>query len=111
MRLLPSLRQKKRYVVVEVLPEKPLSAAELKAGIEQALQSFWGQIGLARAGPLILSEKWHGQRGIIKVNHAYVDELKAALVLNKKIKNTSIILRSIATSGTLKTASSYLEKN
>ena len=108
MRLLPSLRQKKRYVVVEVLAEKPLSWGEFKEGIEQTLLSFWGQFGLARAGPMLIPEKFKGQRGIIKVNNVYVDELKAALVLSTKIKNTPIILRSIATSGTLKTASSYL---
>lgn len=112
MKLLPSLRQKKRYVVFELVSGKKHSLAEVKEEIEQSLTKFFGQWGLSKASPLFLKEKFvqEKQRFIIKVNHKFVDELKAALSLSKKIKNTPIIIKSIITSGTLKKASSYLKK-
>ncbi len=110
MKLLPSLRERKRYVVVEALSDQKFSYSELREGLEQAFASFWGILGLAKAAPLIIKEKFNlsTQRLVVKVSPTAVDELKAALVLSKKIKNTPIILRSVSTSGTLKQASSHL---
>ena len=112
MRLLPSLRQKKRYVVVEVLSDQKFSYTEIKDSIEQALATFWGEFGKAKANLLFLKEQFNypQQRFMLKVHHLFTDELKAALTLSKKIKNTSIILRSVITSGTIKTAGSYLSE-
>ncbi len=110
MRLLPSLRQKKRYVVVEAQSAAKFSYTDLAEGITYALQQFWGELGLAKASPLFLPEKFNPsrQRVMLKVNNPFVDEFKAALTLSKKIKNTPVILRSIVASGTLKKASSYI---
>ena len=113
MKLLPTLRQKKRYVVFAIVSDKKFSFPDLKMAVESSWQQFWGDFGKAKAAPLLLKEKFNQdqQRFLIKVNHKHVDELKAALTLNKKIKNTPVILKSIITSGTLKKASSYLTIN
>ena len=112
MKLLPSLRQKKRYVVFEIIGEQHFSLPEVQEEAEKALISFWGQWGIAKAGPIFVKERFDApkQRFVFKVNHQYVDELKAALTLSKKIKNKPIIIRSIITSGTLKKAGIYLTK-
>jgi len=110
MKLLPSLRQKKRYIVFEVIADKKFSFAEIKEEIDQVMKEFWGQLGLGRASPLILKEKFNAdkQMFIVKVNHKHVDELKAALTLSKSIKSIPVIIKSIITSGTVKKASKYL---
>ncbi|MEK6863437.1 MAG: Rpp14/Pop5 family protein [Nanoarchaeota archaeon] len=110
MKLLPSLRQKKRYVVFEIVSDKSFSLGEVQEAVENSLSKFFGDWGLAKASPLFVKEKWSEtkQRFVIKVNHAFVDELKSALILNKKIKNTPALIKSIITSGTLKKAGSYL---
>lgn len=112
MRLLPSLRQKKRYVVFEIISDTSFSFADIQEEVQSALSSFLGQLGIARASPLIVKERFNAQkqRFVIKVNNAHVDELKTALALSKKIKNTAVIIRSITTSGTLKKAGLYLDK-
>lgn len=110
MKLSPSLRQKKRYVAFEVLAEHALPREELAQEVGQVLNTFLGQWGRAKASPMLLKEKFHQNRFIIKINHQYVDELKAALLLSKKVKNQPVIIRSVITSGTLKKASSYLQK-
>lgn len=112
MKLLPSLKQKKRYVVLETISDNKFSLQEITEEVESKLLLFFGQWGLAKSSPVILTDKFNAekQRFIIKINHKYVNELKAALILSKKIKNTPVIIRSITTSGTIKKASSYLGK-
>lgn len=112
MRLFPSLRQKKRYVVFEILAERKFSFADIKVEVQQALQQFLGYQGLAKAAPLILVERFNEskQRFVVKVSHTFVDELKAALLFCTRIQQTTIIIRSLITSGTLKKAALFLEK-
>jgi len=128
MKLLPSLRQKKRYLVFEIISNKKFSSNEIEKEINQALLTFLGQLGLAKAAPIFIksqklkvseglraskkpqSEKFNSQkqRFMLKVNHKHVSEAKAALTLIKKIKNTPIIIKSLITSGTIKKASEKL---
>jgi len=111
MKLLPSLRQKKRYVVFEIIADKPFSFYDIKDSLEEAMKDFWGQQGLSKAVPMLLKEKFskENQRFIIKVNNKYVDELISAVILAKKIKNTPIIIKSVVTSGILKKATAFLD--
>ncbi|HLC88463.1 MAG TPA: Rpp14/Pop5 family protein, partial [Candidatus Nanoarchaeia archaeon] len=88
MKLKPSLKQKKRYVLFEIQAAKTFSLPEVAEAIESSLLRFLGELGLAKASPILVKEKWSDkkQRFVLKVNHAYVDELKSAVILNKKIK-------------------------
>lgn len=112
MGLLPSLRQKKRYVVFEILAEQKFSFRDIKAEVQQALQQFLGYEGMAKASPLILAERFNEQkqRFLVKVSNAFVDELKAALLFCTQINHHPIIIRSLITSGTLKKAALYLDQ-
>src|SRR3989338_3246582 len=104
MGLLPSLRQKKRYVVFEIISKQNFTFAEIKEEVERALLQFLGDLGWSQSSPQLVKEKFNPQtqRFILKINHRFVDEVKVALALSKKIKNTPIITRSIVVSGTLK---------
>ncbi|PIZ51676.1 hypothetical protein COY27_02645 [Candidatus Woesearchaeota archaeon CG_4_10_14_0_2_um_filter_33_13] len=110
MKLLPSLKLRKRYLVFEIISEEKFSVEEVKEQFDKDLLLFWGHLGLSRALPVLIKEKFNRekQRFIIKVNHKHVDELKSALSLSKSIKNKPVILKSIITSGTIKKASGYL---
>lgn len=110
MKLMPSLKQKKRYIIFEIISEKKFSLSEIKSEAERALLLFLGQLGLSKAAPLFVDEKFNpeAQKFTLKVNHKYVNEVKAALALSKSIKNTPIIIKSVTVSGTLKKASTKL---
>ncbi|MBT4936134.1 hypothetical protein HOL21_00655 [Candidatus Woesearchaeota archaeon] len=109
MKLLPSLRQKKRYIVWKIVSDKDFTVQDIQSAVESALTSFLGQLGLAKASPLFLKEKCNNKTFIIKVNHKYVDECKSAIILIKKIKNMPVLLTSVTTSGTLKKACSFVK--
>lgn len=105
--ILPSLREKKRYIVFEIISKERISDINSvsKAIFDCSLQ-FLGQLGLAKAGMITLNNKWDPnlQRGIIKVGHKHVDAVKAALVFAQKIDNKDIIIRSRGVSGILNKA-------
>ncbi|MBI2662790.1 ribonuclease P [Candidatus Woesearchaeota archaeon] len=108
MKLPPSLKQKKRYIVFEIIAKDKFTPLEINQAINEALHDFLGQLGLAKSSPHLLKEKIIHHKFILKINHNWVDQAKTAVILIKKIKNTPIIIKSITTSGTLKKASIYL---
>ena len=110
MKLLSSLKQKKRYLVFEVTSTKQFSVGEIEKEVFQALLSFLGELGVSRTAPMFLKEKFNKQRFILKVNHKYVSETQAALSLIKTIKNTKVIVKSLITAGTIKKAKVILDK-
>ncbi len=99
--LSPSLRQKKRYLVFEVISEIKQDFNVVNNLILQHTSNLLGSLGMAQAGLLVLHDKFNGEKGIIKVNHKYVHHLKAILAL---INNENICFRSIGVSGILNKA-------
>ena len=105
--VLPSLREKKRYLVFEVISKEKINDFEpVSSAIWNCSLQFLGQLGTAKAGIIPLANKWDSevQRGIIKVGHKHVDALKAALVFADKIDNHEVIFRSLGVSGILRKA-------
>jgi RNase P/RNase MRP subunit POP5 len=109
VKLLPALKQKKRYIVFEIIAETKFLVPEVQKEVDSALLLFLGQLGLAKSSPIMLKEKFKNNKFIIKINHKYVDECITAMTLIKRIKNKDVIVRSIVTSGTIKKASSYAQ--
>ena len=98
--VLPTLREKKRYVAFEVQAEKSLPLDQVRSGIEKTMKAFLGDLGMARAGVLFLND-WKNQRGILKASTRSVYEVKAALALVENIADHKAVVRSLAVSGTV----------
>lgn len=108
--ILPSLREKKRYLAFEVLSKSRIkSYSSVSKAIWQGMLSFNGTRGAAQAGMMLLPEKYDDktQRGIIRVNHKAVDALKGSLVLVQDIDNTPSIVRSLGVSGSLRKTTTH----
>jgi ribonuclease P/MRP protein subunit POP5 len=109
--LLPTLREKKRYVVFEVIAKnKAKDFAIVSKAVWQEMLGLHGTKGTAEAGLLILPEKYNSetQRGIARINHKWTDSLKASFALIQSIDSTPAIVRSVLVSGSLKKAASAL---
>ena len=105
--LLPSLREKKRYLAYEVISRGRFNdALHVNKAIVEAAKEFLGNLGMARAGIITMGDQWNTdtQRGIIRVNNKHVDDLKASLVFAGNIEGKEAIVRSIGASGILKKA-------
>ena len=108
---MPSLKEKKRYLVFEVLSEKKLSQDDIIDSINKACLEFMGVLHHGKAGILILKNQFSDNKGIIKVNNKYVDYLKASLMLIKEIRKTKVNVMVIGISGILKKANDkYMKK-
>ena len=97
--ILPSLREKKRYIAYEVLAEKALRREAITGAINQGLLRFLGELGCAKAGILFIENKEN--KGMLKVNNQMVDQIKAGLSLIKDINGEKVIIKTTKVSGTL----------
>ena len=105
--ILPSLREKKRYLVFEVISKKQIANASVVYGaLHTSTIELLGSLGASKAGIMFLKDKYNQdlQRGMIKVNHKYVDHLRSALLMVEKIDNTDVIVKSVGVSGILNKA-------
>ena len=111
--VLPSLREKKRYLAFEVISKEKINdMGAVSNAIYNCSLKFLGLLGAAKAGIMVLDNKWDSklQRGIIKVSHKHVDAVKASLVFADKIEDKEVIFRSLGVSGILRKAESkYLK--
>ncbi len=110
MKLRPSLKVRKRYVVVQVLLENgsvgSFSYEEVSKEVMNSFSRFVGTLGLAKASPMVLHKTFDKSKQslIVKVNHTSVDEFKASLLFVDRIGSKAVIARSVKVSGTLKKA-------
>ena len=105
--LLPSLREKKRYLAYEVISRNRFDGAfPASKAILNASNELLGSLGMAKAGILTLNDKWNAesQRGILRVNNSHVDNLKASFVFVKNIEGKEAVIKSVGVSGILKKA-------
>jgi len=95
-----ALREKKRYLLIEVLPEK-VDEKDFYFGFWIELLGFFGSKGLAEINPRMVLYK--NNKAILKCKRGKEIDLIAGLAFIKKIRNKKVILVPIAVSGTIKT--------
>ena len=99
--LLPSLKERKRYIVFEVISRSSVSEEDAYEAIRKAVREYVGDLGMARAGLQFIPQKWSGNKGIARVNHTSADILKASFTFINSIQEKKAIVRSLGTSGIL----------
>ena len=104
-KLLPSLREKKRYLVYEIISKKSINFQTAKKAIYDNISKMIGELELGKAGIQILPD-YEMQKGIIKVSNKYLDKLRASLALIDNINNNKVIVASRGVSGAINKARS-----
>ncbi len=101
--LLPSLKERKRYVVFGVLADTVVRGEDAYSVIEDSMRRLVGEKGLAFAGLQFIPEKWNTRkkRGLIRVSHTSVDDLRASFPFITSISQTKVIVYSVGVSGIL----------
>jgi len=106
--LLPSLRERNRYIVFEVISKAKFNSLAVFDAICRSFDDLFGQFGLAGAGLMLISWNKAKSKGILRVSHTWKDALKASFLFMRGINNANVLVKSIATSGTIKKAKSIL---
>lgn len=101
-RLLPSLREKKRYLAFEVISKTSIPSHAATEAIQQSVLSFGGELGTASAGLYVMPKLFNKQKGILRTSHTALDLVRASLCSINHICNEPVIVRSTGASGSLK---------
>lgn len=99
--LMPSLREKKRYVAFEINSQERFNSFEVGKAIMNSALNFIGELGVSGAGIMHLPEVYKNNKGIIRVNHQYLDYARASFALIKSINNKPATIKSLSTSGSI----------
>jgi len=106
--LMPTLKEKKRYLAFEVISDEKIDFRQAENQILSKSKEFLGALGSAKAGINILKDCWNPekQRSIIRVDHKWVHQLKSCFLFINKIDGKNAVIKSIGLSGILKKAKS-----
>jgi RNase P/RNase MRP subunit POP5 len=104
--LLPTLKERQRYIVYEVISAHPVQ--DISEPLLQKLAETLGVFGMADAGVLSVSYDTTSQTGILRVNHDQVVRVRAALLMITHLGRTQVIIRTRGVSGILKKAKRFL---
>ncbi|HLC99086.1 MAG TPA: Rpp14/Pop5 family protein [Candidatus Nanoarchaeia archaeon] len=109
--LLPSLREKRRYLAFEIVSESRIDDfSEVSDGITASALSLLGYIETAKAGLIVMGDRWDRsrQRGIIRTGTRHLNGVMASLALIDNIKGKKAMARSLGVSGALNKAARYI---
>lgn len=109
--LIPVLRQKKRFVKVQIISSKKFTFKEISEDLIENLILYLGAIDFGKNGIWILKDKFDekNQTIILKVSTKFKDRLVGVLALINKIAKTECKLNVLRVSGTLKGVEKILE--
>lgn len=105
--VIPTLRGKKRYVIIEAQPlhGKALRQGALAEELTRAFRRLVGSVSAARAHMRFLADISTQSRITMRVERSFVAALRAAVCLTQRIEDAAVILRTITVSGSLHKAS------
>lgn len=103
----PTLREKKRYIMFQVISEEgeTIDYSDLEQAIWNTCLDFLGEYGVSKASIWLVKNCWNEKKhvGIIRCNHKSVHDVIASLGLISRLGDTKIIIKIIKVSGTIKT--------
>ena len=99
----PTLRERKRYVVFEIISENPKKLQEVRMAIWNSILNFLGENEASKMNLWLISSLFNYdlQKAAIRVNHDMVGKLRAALTLVKEINGERTTLSVIGVAGTM----------
>ena len=102
--LIPSLREKYRYVSIKIISEEPLFYSELETAVWNQLLDFYGEIGVAKMSFWLIKNLYDEQNQIfvIRCNNKSVSHAVACLGLISRIGDNRLIFKIMKVSGTIK---------
>ncbi|MDY6762063.1 MAG: Rpp14/Pop5 family protein [Candidatus Nanohaloarchaea archaeon] len=101
-----SLRQKHRYLVVDIICDRDRELGQVVDTVWDAILDFLGQEGAATADPWVMEDLFDAeqQRFAVKVKKDRVEAVRAALALVQEIGGEDATLQVLGVTGTMDSA-------
>ncbi|HIE31200.1 MAG TPA: ribonuclease P [Methanosarcinales archaeon] len=109
MRLLPSLREKKRYLAFEMLSEGAISRRDFIDELNRSASSLLGDVGSSECGIKMLSFGREG--GIVRCAHTRTTHTRAVLATINRVRGMRVAVHVIGISGTVKGAERFFGRD
>lgn len=111
--LKPTLRLKKRFVLIKVNSKKKLDFANMSKLLNERLTYFLGAIDISKHAVWIIKDYFdlEKQEVLIKVSTKLKDKLIAAILLIEKLGKEDVKIETLKVSGTLKGIRSYRKES
>lgn len=103
-KILPSLRESKRYIVFKVHSKEKLDYSTVQNAAWNSLLNWLGEKDLSKANVRMIRNLWdhNKQTGFIKCSPKFVDAIKVSLSLVHQIGDQRVIFQTLRVSGTIK---------
>jgi ribonuclease P/MRP protein subunit POP5 len=110
-KLLPTLREKKRYVVFRVHSQERLDYPSMHNAAWNSLLNWMGEKELSRANVRIIKNLWdpRQQAGFVQCSPKSVDSVKMGLSLVHQIGDQRVVFQTLGVSGTIRSGKSRLK--
>ena len=109
--LLPSLKNKKRYIAFEIITDNKLLLKQPLNNTINELNQKLGLIEASKAGIMPVKYDVNTQIGILKNNNKYTDKIKTMMGMITELGTQETIINPIKVSGTIKGLNSIQNKN
>jgi ribonuclease P/MRP protein subunit POP5 len=112
--MLPSLRERRRYLLFEVMSEREIDKRELMKEIWNSMYSLYGDVGASESKLWLIEYHTNEQQnkkdakssvGILRCAHDKVEEVRASLACIHSVNDARVGIRVMRTSGSIKGAS------
>lgn len=97
-RLLPTQREKKRYLAYHVISHHKIPTPMIEHTIKNKLTTFLGVTQTADAAPHLIKTT-HDHTGILKIHPQYLNHARTALMTITHINNEPVLIRTLGVSG------------
>ncbi|MEM3031080.1 MAG: Rpp14/Pop5 family protein [Candidatus Micrarchaeia archaeon] len=102
MALGPTMKEKDRWIALEVTGEGEVGEREVRDAVERAALAFLGELGIAGAGVRFVEFDARKKMCVLRCAVTWVQPVRAALLLLNQIGGRKAAVRTIAISGTLR---------
>ena len=102
----PSMRDRGRYIVFEIISENPVEYQDFSDSLWNSITNFLGEFETADAQLRVLRNLYDSksQRGIIKCRHDMIEQVRTSIAMISIIGESRAVVKVEGVTGTIKSA-------
>lgn len=105
LKILPStLREKKRYILFQLISEEPVAYEDLEQAVWNQFLDTFGELGVSKMGMWMIKNLYdhEKQTGVLRCNHKSVHQVIAGLGLIPRLGDARVMFKILKVSGTIR---------
>jgi ribonuclease P/MRP protein subunit POP5 len=102
--LMPTLREKERYIAFEVISEHPIVYEDLESSVWNTFLDFFGEYGVSKLSLWLIKNLYDEEKqiGVIRCNNKSVQQVIAGLGMISRLSESRVTIKILKVSGTIR---------